>query len=371
MDLSLPAIFGAGLLTFASPCVLPLMPVYLATIAGGAIGGAPRARTLLLASSFTAGLSLVFVLLGALASTLGAVLVSYRLELTLVSAALMLLFGLRGLGLLRIRALDVEARPALHRIGAVTSAAGAFAFGAAFALGWSPCIGPVLASVLTYAATQADTPWRGALYLAIYAAGLSVPLLLLAALAARASALIGRSRRAIPLLEKVTGGALIGVALYTLLSLRAEPLEATIADAPLADTANVACALEGDSDTSHLCALPAAPSAADPVQQVRPDVVDGAHMLEFTSQECPVCRRMRPVLDRLASACSELEQRIVKVDVTTARGRALAARHGIRGTPTFVLFDEAGSEVTRLLGERSKEEVALAVERAFGLSCWG
>lgn len=94
-------------------------------------------------------------------------------------------------------------------------------------------------------------------------------------------------------------------------------------------------------------------------------------MLEFTADECPVCRRMRPVLDRLVASCSDLGERIVRVDVATSHGRALADRFGVRGTPTFILFDDQGVETVRLLGETSREDVAAAVEHATGLSCWG
>lgn len=366
MDYSIAAIFAAGLLTFASPCVLPLMPVYLATIAGGSLSEAKPRRTLQVAAAFAAGMSLVFVLLGALASTLGSVLLEQRTTLLVLSGALMVLFGLRALGVLRVRMLDVDARPALHRIGAASTMAGAFVFGAAFALGWSPCIGPVLASVLTFAATHAESPWRGAGYLAVYAAGLSAPLLLIAGAAARASAWLKRFRSAIPRLEKVTGVALVAVGLWTLLgSVPAE--EPALANREAVAPAAEQEACETGVGPGRLCALPeqAAGEVDDELNVV------GPHMLEFTSEECPVCGRMRPVLDRLTAACAELETGIVRIDVTTARGRALAARHGVRGTPTFVLFDESGAETARLLGETSREDVAAAVERAFGLSCWG
>lgn len=369
MDVSAFAIFGAGLLTFASPCVLPLIPIYLATIAGGSAAASTR-HTLARAAAFSAGLSGVFVMLGALASTLGRLLLQYKVGLTLTSGALMLLFGLRSLGLLRLRALDRDVRPAFHHIQAVSTLFGAFVFGAAFALGWSPCIGPVLASVLTYAAAHADSPLQGAGHLSVYAAGLSVPLLAIAAAAARGREWLKRSQHAIPRLEKLTGGALAALGAWSLLatlwpaqSVPFAALETTRAPAvevPSCDT---------NTDPSHVCALPSlAANARD--DAAKPAVV-GSHMLEFTSRDCPVCRRMQPVLERLSAGCHELNQRIVKVDVTTPNGRALADRHGVRGTPTFVLFNEAGVEVTRLLGERSKEDVAAAVEQAFGLSCWG
>lgn len=359
MNLSTPAIFLAGLLTFASPCVLPLIPVYLATIAGGSLAEVRARRTLLVASAFVLGLGSVFIALGALASSVGAVLVAHRTAITIASGALMVLFGARALGLLRLPSLDRDARPGLMRVRNVSSVAGAFLFGSAFALGWSPCIGPVLAAVLSYAAAHAETPARGALLLAVYAAGLALPLLACAVGAGHASAWIQRARVAIPRLEKLTGVALAAVGIWTLAGAlpNAQQLAAD-------GVGQAACAIAG---AGHTCALPSGVTRPGPQLELN---ATGAKFLEFTSNECPVCRRMRPVIERLAATCSELDTSRVLVDVTTASGRALADQHHVRGTPTFVLLDEHGVERARLLGENSREELAAAVERAFGVSCW-
>lgn len=370
MTFSLLTIFGAGLLTFASPCVLPLMPIYLATLAGSALGDAgPQRtrRTVAVALAFTAGLSVVFVLLGALATTLGRLLTEQRTTIVLVSGGLMVLFGLRSLRLLRVSLLDRDTRPLLEGVRTTSTLFGAFAFGAAFALGWSPCIGPVLASVLGYAATHTDDPLRGAAYLAVYAAGLSTPLLLLAAGAARAGGWLKRFRSAIPRLEKVTGAALLALGLWTVFD--ALPL-ASRAPEVATNTTPMDAAHEAASTCSgaeHLCGLPA--QTALPLQAPDLDRPAGARLLEFTARECPVCRRMRPIVERVEAACTTLEARIVRVDVATPEGRALADHHHVRGTPTFVLIDGNGVERERLLGETSANEVAAAVERAFGVSC--
>lgn len=371
MTLSLLAIFGAGLLTFASPCVLPLMPIYLSTIAGSALEHTRPWRTLGVAAAFTSGFTLVFVALGALASSVGAWLVTYQRPIMFASAALMIVFGLRGLGLLRIRAFERDARPGLARVRAVSGPLGSFVFGAAFALGWSPCIGPVLASVLAYAATHSASPWRGAGYLAVYAAGLALPMLLLAAVAPRALQLVRRARAALPLLEKATGAALVAIGLWVLGTVP-PPLPPMAAQEPdrraaAADAANCEMAEKG-----HTCALPEVASG-DGLLDAQADSAPSRapRLLEFGSHDCPVCQRMRPVLDRLVASCSELDEWVVRVDVGSPSGRALAARHAVRGTPTYVLVDSDGVEHGRLLGEMSSAEIASAIERAFGLSCWG
>lgn len=372
MTFSIAAIFAAGLLTFASPCVLPLMPIYLATIAGGRSGEkAQSRRTLSLAFAFTLGLGATFITLGALAASVGKLLITHRTAITVVSGALMVLFGLRSLGLLRIALLDRDVRPGLQRVRSASSHLGAGLFGAAFALGWSPCIGPVLAAVLTYAAAHSETPWRGAGYLGVYAAGLGLPMLVLAGAAGQAGARLKPLRRALPKLEKLTGLAMAGIGLWTLGSVLAATPTATVASAGAA--AECSTSVPG---TNHTCALPQAdnhkPSAApdaDVALAAHQGQIAGAKILEFSSRDCPVCRRMRPVVDKLVSACSELDSRLVRVDVTTAHGRALAEQHGVRGTPTFVLLDDTGTEKERLLGENTGDDLAAAVERAFGLSC--
>lgn len=370
MTFSVWAIFGAGVLTFASPCVLPLMPIYLATIVGSVSARARTRYTLFVATAFAAGFTAVFVALGALASSLGGVLVAYQRPIALLSAVMMILFGLRALGVLRLSALERDVRPGLRRVP-VTGPFGAFVFGGAFALGWSPCIGPVLASVLTYAATHSDSPATGAFYLAVYAAGIALPMLLLAAAAGQAGRFVQRARRLLPLLERVTAAALIVLGVVTFYTAAhsgaAAGVQASAAPGP-AGPNGAACEL---SAPGHTCALPEA-AALDAAPAVGRVVSDGSpRLLEFSSHECPVCKRMRPVLDRLASACSELDAVIVHVDVSTAHGRALAAQHGVRGTPTYVLVDGDGVERARLLGENTGEAIAAAVEHAFGLSCWG
>lgn len=356
MSLSLWTIFGAGLLTFASPCVLPLMPIYLATIVGSTLDRARPRRALTIATAFTSGFALVFVLLGALASSLGALLVAYQKPIMLFSAVLMIAFGLRSLGVLRIAVVERDARPALQRVRTVSGMAGAFVFGAAFALGWSPCIGPVLASVLTYTAAHAASPWRGAGYLGVYAAGLALPMLLLAAVAPRAVQLVQRIRLALPVLEKATGAVLLGIGLWTLAS--------TGAPQNIAQHTDTTCEQAGPG---HTCALPDVPG--EQLAVIVPTQAQGPRVLEFGSHDCPVCQRMRPVMDRLAAACSELDGWLVRVDVGTASGRALAAHHGVRGTPTYLLVNDDGVERARLLGENTEAEIAAAIERAFGLSC--
>lgn len=182
-DLSFPYVFLAGLLSFLSPCVLPLVPPYLAFLAGttldewtGESQRRIRRQAVFSAIAFVLGFSSVFVLLGAGASVLGGVLRQNAVEIGWVAGALIILMGLHFMGILRISFLAREARMHVEKPAGI---AGAYVMGLAFAFGWSPCIGPVLGSVFAVAGSEASVG-RGMVLLSIYSAGLGIPFLLAA-----------------------------------------------------------------------------------------------------------------------------------------------------------------------------------------------
>lgn len=174
--------FLAGLLSFLSPCVLPLVPGYLSYVAGASLeslrdDAAARLRSLGYAACFVLGFSLVFVALGASASAIGDLLLSWRYELSLLAGALILVFGLHMAGVLPIAWLQREVR--FHTDIKGGRHVGAVLMGIAFAFGWTPCIGPILGAILTMSAGSGDLR-LGTGLLAVYALGLGVPFLLAA-----------------------------------------------------------------------------------------------------------------------------------------------------------------------------------------------
>jgi len=180
--------FAAGLISFLSPCVLPLVPGYISYVAGRSLGELQHAETsetrlsaLALSAFFVLGFSSVFVALGASATAVGQLLLSYRYEANLAGGSLVILFGLFMVGALRIPWLQREFR----FTGPVQGGhpLGAFLLGLAFAFGWTPCIGPVLGAILTVSASSAHVA-NGVSLLAIYSFGLGVPFLLAAAFTA-------------------------------------------------------------------------------------------------------------------------------------------------------------------------------------------
>ncbi len=208
--------FVAGLLSFLSPCVLPLVPSYLGFLTGMTLPEvtARRHQALLHALLFVAGFSLVFILLGASATALGRALNYYQVWLQRVGGVLIILFGLLCLGVFSPRLLNQERRLQLDRkpVGYLGSAL----VGMAFAAGWTPCIGPVLGGILGLAATSADVS-RGMLLLAAYSAGLALPFLIAAVAIESFLAWFQRFRRFLPWVMRISGAllVLVGMLLVT------------------------------------------------------------------------------------------------------------------------------------------------------------
>lgn len=216
-EISILGAFVAGLLSFLSPCVLPLVPPYLCFIAGVGIGelrgtdsrertARPNRRIVAMAGIFVLGFTTVFVLLGATASTIGSFVTAHFDALAIIAGALIMLMGLHFLGWLRIPMLYREARFQAPRKPA--GSIGAYLVGLAFAFGWTPCVGPVLATVLMVAGVEA-TASRGALLLAAYALGIGVPFLLAAMFAGPFLNLLARFRLHMPMIEKAMGAGLV------------------------------------------------------------------------------------------------------------------------------------------------------------------
>jgi cytochrome c-type biogenesis protein len=181
-NLPLPvAAFVAGLISFLSPCVLPLVPGYVSLISGVGVEelksqeGQLFRKVMLNSAAFIIGFSIVFITLGAISTEVGQFLAQYKTLLARVAGAVIILFGLHLTGIFQIKALLADTR--LHSLKGGSSAWGAFVIGFAFAFGWTPCVGPILAVVLGFAAAQ-DTVFKGIFLLAIYSAGLAVPFLL-------------------------------------------------------------------------------------------------------------------------------------------------------------------------------------------------
>lgn len=217
----LPAILvalSAGILSFLSPCVLPIVPPYIAYMGGITMDEmssqrSARARAIIAALFFVLGLSTVFLFLGFTASIFGQFFLQNQILLSRVAGVVIIIFGLHFLGVYRIPLLDREARLDVGDRGG--SAFGAYILGLAFAFGWTPCIGPQLGIILTLAATEASLA-RGTLLLGIYAIGLGLPFILTAIFIERATGVMTRMKRHMRLIERIMGLLLVAVGLALL-----------------------------------------------------------------------------------------------------------------------------------------------------------
>jgi cytochrome c-type biogenesis protein len=200
----------AGAISFTSPCCLPLMPGYISYVGGVDAAGTTgvvttRTRTLAAAALFVVGFSATFTLMGFAASSLSAAILHHRLGLERLAGVIVIAMGIATIGVLRVPLLAREARIDLKRIR--PGLGGAAPLGAAFAIGWTPCIGPVLTAILAAAASTESGPW-GAMLLLAYSLGLGIPFLLLAWGYSRSGRLLGWFRRHARAVE-ITGGAVL------------------------------------------------------------------------------------------------------------------------------------------------------------------
>jgi cytochrome c-type biogenesis protein len=221
-QLSLIVAAGAGVISFLSPCVLPLFPSYLAYVAGvplsdlqaGSADKRVRTRVLRNALGFIAGFSLIFITLGASASAVGQLFFPYRLAFQKIGGVLIILLGLYIVGLLKIPALAREWQPMKwENPGGFF---GSILVGMTFSSGWTPCIGPILGSILVLAGTGKSVG-EGALLLGAYAFGLAVPFFLSALAVNRFLRFFARFKRALPVVNALAGGmlVLVGVLVFS------------------------------------------------------------------------------------------------------------------------------------------------------------
>jgi len=219
-SVSLWLAFGAGLLSFISPCVLPLVPTYLSYLTGTSLseqsaerGAVVRARLWCNALAFIVGFSAIFIAFGLSASALGQLLASHQVLLRRVSGVIIIIFGLHLTGLLKVGWLMRERR--FHYTPGESNPSNSLLMGMAFSAGWTPCIGPTLGSILLLASNSATT-WQGGYLLAVYSAGLAVPFLAVTLAVRPAVNFLRRRANLLPLFSVLNGVLMIivGVMVY-------------------------------------------------------------------------------------------------------------------------------------------------------------
>ena len=214
---SFPAAFVAGILSFFSPCVLPLIPAYFTFITGFSIeeltekyNSEIRKKVFLSTFLFVLGFSLVFILMGASASYLGGLMYTYKKLIRIIGGILIIILGIHLTGLIRIPGLDFEKRITLEK--KPLHFLGTLIIGMAFGAGWSPCIGPLLGSILIIAGSQ-ETVWQGVILLGIYSAGLAIPFIIISIFINFLLTFIQKASKVLKYVNVVAGVVLIVVGL--------------------------------------------------------------------------------------------------------------------------------------------------------------
>ncbi|WP_346244238.1 cytochrome c biogenesis protein CcdA [Shouchella clausii] len=219
MEVTVSVAFLAGLVSFFSPCIFPLLPAYLSQLTGSAVSAgavsAPRRVILSRSLGFIAGFTIVFMLFGLTSTAIGQLFMGNRFLLERIGGIIIILFGLQMAGLLSIRALFTD-----KRLQAKPKSAASFSksllLGFLFAAGWTPCVGLVLSAILALASTTGKL-WDGTFLLFVYSAGLGIPFLLIALLWSRSLHKMKRLNKYLPTIQKVSGYMMIvlGLLLFT------------------------------------------------------------------------------------------------------------------------------------------------------------
>jgi cytochrome c-type biogenesis protein len=217
-NVSLLGAFIAGLISFLSPCVLPLIPGYISFISGASLKELTgpetikeaRKKAIINSVFFVLGFSVVFIALGASATTIGKMLVLYKRPLSIAAGIIIIILGLHMTGIIRIPFLYSEKRIQVNT--RPINVAGAFIIGVAFAFGWTPCIGPILAGILTVAAAQ-HTVGRGILLLAMYSLGLAIPFMVTAYSITLFFKMFDKIKKSLNIIEWIAGALLIIIGL--------------------------------------------------------------------------------------------------------------------------------------------------------------
>jgi cytochrome c-type biogenesis protein len=219
-SVSFSAAFIAGLLSFLSPCILPLIPAYFSFITGLSMDelvnentAGMRKKVLLSTITFVCGFSLIFILLGASATFLGQQLDLYRDHIRIIGGHVIVLFGLHLVGWIQIPALNMDHR--FHLTRKPLRLMGVFLVGMAFGAGWSPCVGPMLGSILVIASTQ-QSIWQGVSLLAIYSAGLAIPFVLLSLFINLLLEFFHRVKRIVGYVNRIAGILLLATGIFLL-----------------------------------------------------------------------------------------------------------------------------------------------------------
>jgi cytochrome c-type biogenesis protein len=325
--------FTEGLISFVSPCMLPLLPVYAVYFAAGEAG---KGLMFMRAFSFVAGFTVVFTLLGVFAGTLGAALAAHRTAVDTVCGLAVMAFGLGYLGLFRLPFSGVKGD---RKPDGVFSA---FLFGLVYSVNLTPCVGAFLGAALMQAAAEGGAA-KGAVLLLAYSLGLGVPFTVCAVLLNRFSSLFGFVKRNYRIVNPVCGVMLVLFGAWMIAAPRLNAAEKSVASAPV-----TADSTETIKEKAMAITITSANFEAEVLKSDKPVLVD------FWAPWCGPCRMLGPLVEQLAAEKGGT-LKVCKVNVDEAAD--LAAKYGITGIPALLLFKD-GKVAATSVGYIDKDALA-------------
>ncbi|NQT00150.1 MAG: redoxin domain-containing protein [Candidatus Omnitrophica bacterium] len=359
--------FGAGILSFFAPCVLPLLPAYICFITGLSLEEFSPGKDISLAKRrlilgeavlFVLGFSLVFIALGASASLFGAYFIEYKTIVRALGGIVLIVFGLQMLGVFKIKFLQYERR--IHLKAKPISWLGSFMVGMAFGFGWTPCVGPMLAAILTLAATS-DTLRKGVILLSLYSLGLALPFLLISMGVKKAFGLLIRLKPHFKLITAISGVLLVIIGITILV-----PLAVAASAEPAADF--VLPTLEGENLQLS-------------------DFKGKIIILTFWATSCPSCQKQVTVLTKLYDQYNDKGLIVIGVSLDQGKNEALSkfskrlkinypivvgdrkvvkSYGGVAFIPTAFIIDQKMNIVEKHVGFKSFEFFEAKIKKLLG-----